>query len=111
MVPLNQFATFSEEQESPLVWRRNRVPTLTVRADVIHGALPDTVVERARRQFKELNARLPQRLQDPDRRLCRKRAPKSKRLGVRGGAAHDRADAHQLMVLLVSFRRLAWWSA
>ncbi|WP_042293592.1 efflux RND transporter permease subunit, partial [Paraburkholderia mimosarum] len=41
MVPLSQFATFTEEQESPLVWRRNRVPTLTVRADVMHGALPN----------------------------------------------------------------------
>ncbi len=34
MVPLRQFATFVEEQEFPLVWRRDRVPTLTVRADV-----------------------------------------------------------------------------
>ena len=34
MVPLQQFATFVEEQEFPLVWRRDRVPTLTVRADV-----------------------------------------------------------------------------
>ncbi|HRD87778.1 MAG TPA: efflux RND transporter permease subunit, partial [Accumulibacter sp.] len=34
MVPLKQFATFVEEQEFPLVWRRDRVPTLTVRADV-----------------------------------------------------------------------------
>ena len=34
MVPLRQFATFSEEQEFPLIWRRDRVPTLTVRADV-----------------------------------------------------------------------------
>ena len=35
MVPLQQFATFVEEQEFPLVWRRDRVPTLTVRADVV----------------------------------------------------------------------------
>src|SRR5262249_60133493 len=44
MVPLSQFATFVEDQEYPLVWRRDRVPTLTVRADVHHGVLPDDVV-------------------------------------------------------------------
>ena len=32
------------EQEYPLVWRRDRVPTLTVRADVAPGVLPDAVV-------------------------------------------------------------------
>ena len=36
MVPLSQFATVIEEQEFPLVWRRDRLPTLTVRADVVH---------------------------------------------------------------------------
>ncbi len=43
-VPLNQFATFEYEQEFPLIWRRDRVPTLTVQADIVAGALPETVV-------------------------------------------------------------------
>ena len=43
-VPLSQFATFDYEQEYPLVWRRDRVPTLTVQADVTPGTLPETVV-------------------------------------------------------------------
>ena len=43
-VPLSQFATFGYEQEYPLVWRRDRVPTLTVQADVRQGVLPETVV-------------------------------------------------------------------
>jgi multidrug efflux pump subunit AcrB len=43
-VPLSQFATFEHEQEQPLVWRRDRVPTLTVQADVPRGVLPVTVV-------------------------------------------------------------------
>jgi multidrug efflux pump subunit AcrB len=106
MVPLNQFATFSEEQESPLVWRRNRVPTLTVRADVIHGALPDTVVEALAPKFKELNARL----------------PKGYKIQT-GGLSEESAESSasvfavvplmivlmlaSMMVLLVSFRRLA----
>lgn len=59
MVPLSQFATVVEEQEFPLVWRRNRLPTLTVRADVDHSVLPDTVVGALAPKIVELNARLP----------------------------------------------------
>ncbi|WP_336485940.1 efflux RND transporter permease subunit [Methylobacterium nigriterrae] len=43
-VALSQFATFGYEQAEPLVWRRNRLPTLTVRADVAPGTLPEAVV-------------------------------------------------------------------
>jgi multidrug efflux pump len=43
-VPLSQFATFDYEQDYPLIWRRDRVPTLTVQADVVPGKLPETVV-------------------------------------------------------------------
>ena len=32
------------EQDYPLIWRRDRVPTLTVQADVAPGTLPETVV-------------------------------------------------------------------
>jgi len=59
MVPLSQFATVVEEQEFPIVWRRNRLPTLTVRADVDHSVLPDTVVGALAPKIAELNARLP----------------------------------------------------
>jgi multidrug efflux pump subunit AcrB len=59
MVPLSQFATVVEEQEFPLVWRRNRLPTLTVRADVDHSVLPDTVVGALAPKIAELNAKLP----------------------------------------------------
>jgi multidrug efflux pump len=43
-VPLSQFATFEYEQEYPLIWRRDRVPTLTVQADVTAGTLPESVI-------------------------------------------------------------------
>ena len=43
-VPLSQFATFEYEQAYPLIWRRDRVPTLTVQADIAPGTLPETVV-------------------------------------------------------------------
>ena len=59
MVPLSQFSTFVEEQEFPLVWRRDRVPTLTVRADVISGEMPDTVVNALAPQITAFAAKLP----------------------------------------------------
>jgi multidrug efflux pump subunit AcrB len=43
-VPLSQFASFEYEQDYPVVWRRDRVPTLTVQADIVPGTLPETVV-------------------------------------------------------------------
>jgi multidrug efflux pump len=43
-VPLSQFATFEYAQAAPVVWRRDRVPTLTVQADVGSGVLPESVV-------------------------------------------------------------------
>jgi multidrug efflux pump subunit AcrB len=59
MVPLSQFATFKEEQESPLVWRRDRLPTLTVRADVASGVMPDDVVGALAPKIKSFQAGLP----------------------------------------------------
>jgi len=59
MVPLRQFATFVEEQEFPMVWRRDRVPTLTVRAAVIPGVLPDTVVTALAPKIEKFAAKLP----------------------------------------------------
>jgi multidrug efflux pump len=59
MVPLRQFATFAEDQEFPLVWRRDRVPTLTVRADVTPGVLPDSVVGVLAPKVAEFSAKLP----------------------------------------------------
>ena len=58
-VPLSQFATFEYEQEYPLIWRRNRVPTLTVLADVLPGVLAEGVVETLEPKIKALNDTLP----------------------------------------------------
>ena len=59
-VPLNQFATLGYEQEFPLVWRRDRIPTLTVQADVRPGTLPETVVFALAPAIAALAASLPQ---------------------------------------------------
>ncbi|MFO1113657.1 MAG: efflux RND transporter permease subunit [Rhodospirillales bacterium] len=58
-IPLSQFATFEYGQEYPLVWRRDRVPTLTVQADVAPGVLPETVVGGLEAEIARLNAELP----------------------------------------------------
>jgi multidrug efflux pump subunit AcrB len=58
-VPLGQIATFEFDQEFPLIWRRNRVPTLTVQADVVPGQLPETVVASLAPAFEALAATLP----------------------------------------------------
>ena len=51
-VALGQFANFTYAQEQPLVWRRDRVPTLTVLADVSPGVLPEAVVAGRRRRHR-----------------------------------------------------------
>ena len=58
-VPLGQFASFEYGQTYPLVWRRDRVPTLTVQADVTPGSLPETVVGGLRESIGRLAATLP----------------------------------------------------
>ncbi|RXH07648.1 efflux RND transporter permease subunit [Bradyrhizobium guangzhouense] len=58
-VPLGQLATFGYQQEYPLIWRRDRVPTLTVRADISGGVLPDTVVDALSPAIDRLRATLP----------------------------------------------------
>jgi multidrug efflux pump subunit AcrB len=58
-VALSQFATFGYEQEYPLVWRRDRVPTLTVQADVVPGTLPETVVTALAPAIDKLSHSLP----------------------------------------------------
>ncbi|MGH2343115.1 efflux RND transporter permease subunit [Segnochrobactraceae bacterium EtOH-i3] len=58
-VPLSQFATIENELAYPLVWRRDREPTLTVLADVAPGLLPATVVGELAPSIQKLNAELP----------------------------------------------------
>ena len=59
MVPLSQFATLEYDQEYPLVWRRNRVPTLTVLADVAPGVLAEGVVSKLEPEMEALKSKLP----------------------------------------------------
>jgi multidrug efflux pump len=59
-VPLSQFASFEYTQDYPVVWRRDRIPTLTVQADVVPGALPETVINALSPAVDVLNKNLPE---------------------------------------------------
>ena len=58
-VPLSQFASLEFGEEYPLVWRRDRVPTLTVRAAIVPSTTPDTVVDALEAPIAELAKSLP----------------------------------------------------
>ena len=58
-VPLSQIATFDFDQEYPLIWRRDRVPTLTVQADVRGDATPEGAVDSLKPGIEKLEASLP----------------------------------------------------
>jgi len=54
-VPLMQLASVDYDQELPLIWRRDRLPTLTVRADVTAPVQPATVAKSLSFKLAELN--------------------------------------------------------
>ncbi len=58
-VPLSQFASFEYGQEFPLIWRRDRVPTLTVQAALAGETLPETVVDSLAPAIENLRKTLP----------------------------------------------------
>jgi multidrug efflux pump subunit AcrB len=58
-VPLGQIATLSYTLEPPLIWRRQRLPTVTVQADVVPGIEAATVVAQLSRALADFRSRLP----------------------------------------------------
>ena len=59
-VALSQFASFEYAQDFPLIWRRDRVPTLTVQADIVPGVLPATAVDGLADKIDEFRKGVPQ---------------------------------------------------
>jgi multidrug efflux pump subunit AcrB len=106
MVPISQFATLEEGQEFPLVWRRDRLPTLTVRADVISGVLPAEVVGALAPDIEQFATTLPPKYSVVTGGLYEESA-------VSSGSVFAVVPLMILlmlvimMVMLVSFRRLA----
>jgi multidrug efflux pump len=58
-VPLKQIATVSYGFEEGIIWRRNRLPTVTVRGDIYGGITPATVTAQIDPQLNDLRAQLP----------------------------------------------------
>jgi multidrug efflux pump len=58
-VPLSQIASVDYGQEYPILWRRDRLPTVTVQADLAPGTQAATVVQSLAPQIASLNAGLP----------------------------------------------------
>jgi len=58
-VPLAQVAKLVPVQEEGYIWRRNRLPTMIVRADMTDGLQPATVSMLLDKQLDELRAQLP----------------------------------------------------
>jgi multidrug efflux pump len=58
-VPLAQIARLRHEFEPGLVWRRDRLPTITVRANLYGTTQPATVVSRLKPHIDEIAASLP----------------------------------------------------
>ncbi len=58
-VPLSQIASVEYGQEYPIVWRRDRRPTVTVQADLVPGIQAATVVQAVAPDIAALDASLP----------------------------------------------------
>jgi multidrug efflux pump len=58
-VPLSQIATVQYGFEEGIIWRRNRLPTVTVRGDIYGGITPATVTAQISPQLDAVRAQLP----------------------------------------------------
>ena len=58
-VPLSELASVEYAQDLPLIWRRDRLPTLTVQAEPRDGVLAATAVAGLAEKVSELKRQLP----------------------------------------------------
>ncbi len=58
-VPLSQVARFDYALEDGIIWHRDRLPTVTVRADLVDGLQPATVTAQIEQQLGDIRAALP----------------------------------------------------
>ena len=84
VVPMLSFATISYAQEPPIVWRRDRMPTITVRGTIGDTAQPATVVEQLA----------------PSMNAFAKTLPTDMKLGT-GGAVEESAKGEGPIVAIV----------
>ncbi|MGD0147901.1 MAG: efflux RND transporter permease subunit [Xanthobacteraceae bacterium] len=58
-VPLGAVATLHYEMEQPTIWRRSRIPTITLKASILDTAQPKTAVDQLAPQVAEFAKGLP----------------------------------------------------
>jgi len=58
-VPLSAIANFRYELEQPTIWRRDRIPTVTVKAAIIGPTQPATIVEQLKPKLEAFEKTLP----------------------------------------------------
>jgi len=58
-IPLSQIATLTYSFENGIIWHRNRLPTVTIRADSMDGLLPAEVTAQILPTLDEIRATLP----------------------------------------------------
>ncbi|MCF3642479.1 efflux RND transporter permease subunit [Rhizobium sp. TRM95111] len=58
-VPLSAVANFRYELEQPTIWRRDRIPTITIKAAVVGLTQPATIVEQLRPRMEAFQQALP----------------------------------------------------
>jgi len=58
-VPLSQVARLEPGFEDGIIWHRNRLPTVTVRADIADSMLPPAVTQQILPTLEDIRARLP----------------------------------------------------
>ncbi|WP_242220716.1 efflux RND transporter permease subunit [Shinella zoogloeoides] len=58
-IPLSSVARFDYDLEQPTIWRRNRIPTITIKAGINDSTQPATVVGQLGSKIDELKASLP----------------------------------------------------
>ncbi|MGO7356397.1 efflux RND transporter permease subunit (plasmid) [Rhizobium leguminosarum bv. trifolii] len=59
VVPLSAVANFRYELEQPTIWRRDRQPTITVKAAVVGPSQPATIVDQLKPKVEEFQKNLP----------------------------------------------------
>jgi len=58
-VPLSQVARVEETFEEPIIWRRDRLPAMTVRADIVDGVQAPDVASAIDKQLQDIRGKLP----------------------------------------------------
>jgi multidrug efflux pump len=58
-VPLGAVATLRYELEQPVIWRRSRLPTITLKASPLDGVQPKTIVDQLAPQVEQFTKGLP----------------------------------------------------